>query len=409
LVQSVGKTAQTITFNALPPRTFGDPPFSVSATASSGLPVSFATQTPAACSVSGNSVTIVAIGACTIRASQPGNASFAAAAPVDQSFVISGSSQTPQTITFPALPQRTFKDPAFTISATASSGLPVLFTPQTPTVCTVSIDSVIILAAGTCTIRAEQSGNVTFAPALPVDQTFLVNKLAQTITFANLPDKTYGAPSFSLNASTDSTLDVDYSGQTPSVCAVSVSGRVTLLSGGICTIRAGQPGDANHLAAADVERSFTIIVPPGVVTLTYTPQNPIVGEPITFRLGVGGTTPSGTLELFDGSQSLGTVTVNAGQATFSTSKLPVGNHLIKVRYSGDGVNPASESPGFGITVIPTGVSSGGGGGGGGCTMNLRAAPETVPLLLLAAAGLCRTRRFWLARNSSSSQPRTERS
>ncbi len=384
VVQSVGKLAQTITFNALPSRNLGDPPFNISATASSGLPVSFASLTTSVCTVAGSTVTLVAAGACTIRATQAGDTTYAPAPAVDRSFSVIGPGQTAQTITFSALAARTFGDPPFTITATASSGLPVIFTPQTPQVCNVSVNSVIILAAGTCTIRAEQSGNVTFAPAPSVDQSFTVNKAAQTITFPAIPDQTFGQAAFVLTARSDeSGLDVDYVSDTPTVCSVTGS-RVTSLAGGTCTIRAKQEGDTNFLAAADVTRSFAVIVPPGVVTLTYTPQHPVVGQEITFQLGVGGGNPSGTLELLLGNQPLGTTAVTAGRATYSTRDLPVGNHLIKVKYSGDGVNPASESTGFGLTVSPTSVSVT--AGGGGCAVDPHATPEaSLPLLLFGAA------------------------
>jgi hypothetical protein len=81
-------TPQTITFNPLPNKTFGAAPFNVSATASSNLPVSFAPTTLSTCTVSGNLVTIVQGGPCTIQATQAGNSSFSAATPVNQTFQI---------------------------------------------------------------------------------------------------------------------------------------------------------------------------------------------------------------------------------------------------------------------------------------------------------------------------------
>jgi hypothetical protein len=66
----------------------GAPPFTVSATASSGLAVSFASVTPTVCTVSGSTVTLVAAGTCTIHAMQTGNTNFAAATPVNQSFLV---------------------------------------------------------------------------------------------------------------------------------------------------------------------------------------------------------------------------------------------------------------------------------------------------------------------------------
>ena len=61
---------------------------------------------------------------------------------------------------------------SFELIATADSSLPVTFTSLTPIVCTVSDTTATILSAGTCTIEAEQAGNVNFAAAAPVTQTF---------------------------------------------------------------------------------------------------------------------------------------------------------------------------------------------------------------------------------------------
>ncbi|HEY1219591.1 MAG: SBBP repeat-containing protein [Bryobacteraceae bacterium] len=83
-----GTAAQTITFGALSNQVFGTAPFTVSATASSGLPVSFNSLTSSVCTASGTQVTLVAVGTCIIQATQAGNATYAAATPVNQSFTI---------------------------------------------------------------------------------------------------------------------------------------------------------------------------------------------------------------------------------------------------------------------------------------------------------------------------------
>jgi hypothetical protein len=83
-----GLTNQTITFDPLPDKVLGDPPFSVDATASSGLAVSLASLTPAVCTVSGNTVTLISTGTCTVRATQAGNGIFNPATPVTRSFLV---------------------------------------------------------------------------------------------------------------------------------------------------------------------------------------------------------------------------------------------------------------------------------------------------------------------------------
>lgn len=82
-------TAQTITFGTIAPQTVGGT-VSLTATASSGLAVSFASSSAAVCTVSGSTATLIAPGTCTIAASQAGNATYAAATPVSQSFAVAG-------------------------------------------------------------------------------------------------------------------------------------------------------------------------------------------------------------------------------------------------------------------------------------------------------------------------------
>ena len=83
--------AQTITFNNPGAQTVGKP-LTLVATASSGLTVSFASTTQTICTVSGTTATFIASGSCSITASQEGNATYAAATPVSQSFSVTGNS-----------------------------------------------------------------------------------------------------------------------------------------------------------------------------------------------------------------------------------------------------------------------------------------------------------------------------
>ncbi len=83
-----GVADQTITFNPLPDKWLGDAPFTLTATASSGLPVTFATRSPAVCTVNGNSVTLLAAGSCILEATQAGNANFNPAPPVVRFFSV---------------------------------------------------------------------------------------------------------------------------------------------------------------------------------------------------------------------------------------------------------------------------------------------------------------------------------
>jgi hypothetical protein len=82
----VGKADQTINFGPLSNRAFGDPPFAISASASSGLPVSFSAS--GSCTVSGTTVSLTGVGNCTITADQAGDDDFNPAPSVQQSFAV---------------------------------------------------------------------------------------------------------------------------------------------------------------------------------------------------------------------------------------------------------------------------------------------------------------------------------
>ena len=85
---SVLPAPQTITFGPLSNQFYINPPITLSATASSGLTVSFSSGTPTVCAVSGTTVSYINAGLCMITASQGGDADFSAAPPVSQSFQV---------------------------------------------------------------------------------------------------------------------------------------------------------------------------------------------------------------------------------------------------------------------------------------------------------------------------------
>lgn len=77
---------QTIAFDQPADKNVGDPPFTVSASTSAGLPVSFTAS--GQCTIAGTTITLAGAGTCTVTAGQAGNLSYAAAADVAWSFTI---------------------------------------------------------------------------------------------------------------------------------------------------------------------------------------------------------------------------------------------------------------------------------------------------------------------------------
>ncbi|MEI6184121.1 MAG: InlB B-repeat-containing protein, partial [Bacteroidota bacterium] len=103
------------------------------------------------------------------------------------------SALSPQTITFGALSAVTYGDAAFSLGATASSGLTVSYVSSDPTIASVSGNTVTILKAGSVTITASQAGNSSYSAATSVGQTLTINTKALTVTGLSVVTKTYNS------------------------------------------------------------------------------------------------------------------------------------------------------------------------------------------------------------------------
>jgi hypothetical protein len=324
---TVNKLAQGISFSTLTNKTFDDSTFTLAATASSGLALSYSSATPTVATVAGNVVTIVGAGTSVITASQAGNSEYDAATNATQTLTVNkaaatvalagltatynnspkavtattspaslpvtitydGNATAPtaagsyavvatvtsanhvgsangtlvigkanQTITFGTLSQKLFSDPAFTLSATASSSLPVSYASSSAAVATVIGNTVTIVGVGTTTITASQAGDANFNPATATTQDLTVANALQTITFGAITARTFASnDTLTLGATASSTLPVSYTSSNPAVATVAGS-TVTVVGAGATTITAKQAGNANFGPAVDVTQLLTI-------------------------------------------------------------------------------------------------------------------------------------------------------
>jgi hypothetical protein len=253
-------TQQTITFGAPGNQTLATGSFSVSPTASSGLPITVSSTTPLVCLAAGNIVTLIVPGACSLTATQTGNGSYTAAVPVTQTFQVL---QNPQTITFTAPSDQMLSIGSLLVLATASSGLPIIVASDAPLVCLAVGNLVTFLLPGNCSLTATQPGNTIFAAAAPVTQTFQVligdtSPSPQTISFAPIPAHAAGANQFTITATASSGLAVILNSTTASVCKL-LGNTVFLGETGTCSITATQPGNASYAAAPPVTQEFTVV------------------------------------------------------------------------------------------------------------------------------------------------------
>jgi subtilase family serine protease len=214
---------------------------------------------------------ILSIGTHTLTVSYSGDDNYAPAAPQSVSFIVL---QLPQTITFPNPGTQLYGAGPVTLTATATSGLPVSYQVNSGPA-TVSGSVLTLTGVGTISVTASQPGNATYFAATPVTDTFIAEG-AQTITFPSPGTPTYGTTPITLTATATSGLPVSY--QVNSGPAT-VSGSVLTITGaGTVSVTASQPGNTYYLAAAPV--TDTITVNPAVLQVTAQDAAIYYGDPL---------------------------------------------------------------------------------------------------------------------------------
>jgi hypothetical protein len=137
------------------------------------------------------------------------------------------------------------------LKATASSGGPVTFTSDSPSVCTVNGTTLTLLKAGECAVTATQAGYEGYAP-VSERQLFVIPKQPQSVIFRNPGAQPLDTQSLALTASSPLNRPITFTSSTPSVCTVSGS-MLSKLANGMCTVTAQQDGDDIYAKVAVVK------------------------------------------------------------------------------------------------------------------------------------------------------------
>ena len=157
--------------------------FTVAATASSGLAVSYSSGTPTICTNNGATFTMIAgSGTCTVQYDQGGNGSYNAA---PQKTSSTSASPASQTITFTPPSSKTYGDSPMTITVSGgASGNPVTFlvTSGPGTLSGTNNSTLTITGVGTIVVKASQAGNSNYAAATDVTASIVVNNSSYTVT-----------------------------------------------------------------------------------------------------------------------------------------------------------------------------------------------------------------------------------
>ena len=224
-----------------------------------------ASNTTPGCSVTGTTLTYTTAGTCVIAVTRSSDTNYLARTDV-VSFSIGLASQT---ITFNSLSAKSYSSDTFTVSATSSASLTVVFTSASQSVCTTSGTSgstITLLGVGTCVINANQSGDSNTSAASQVSQNFTVNPRAITVT-ADAKSKAYGAsdPTFTYSITTGSLVLGD-----------ALTGTLTRASGfdvGAYQIQQGALTTSNNPKYTITFISADLSITRGTPTLTLTYPN----------------------------------------------------------------------------------------------------------------------------------------
>ena len=257
---TVNKIEQSITFDALPEKTYGDAPFKLEGTSSAELPVSYKSTDTNVATVAGNTVTIVGAGTTEIIASQEGNSTHYSATPVSQKLIVN---KAPQTITFNAIRELEYEDQTI-IRKKTDKGLTITYTVKDESIAAVKelpsdLDYFYIeaLKPGTTTITATQEGDDNHLPAESVEQTVTVVKGSQSINLSQISSRPYGTSDFSLIEKTNKGLTITYKSDNEAVATVDRN-IVHIIGAGTCNITATQEGNEYYKAAEPVTVPFTV-------------------------------------------------------------------------------------------------------------------------------------------------------
>jgi alpha-tubulin suppressor-like RCC1 family protein len=248
LTQTVNKGANVITFPVLPNRALGTAAPVPAASASSGLAVTYASTTAPVCTTTAAGViTLVSVGTCSISASQAGNASFLAAAPVVRAFSVTPAAST-STVTTSGSPSIFGAAVTFTATVSATAG-------GTPAGSVTFRDGAASLG-----VRTLSGGTATFA-------TTALGVGARTITVV------YGGSAVHAASTSAALTQTVIKAATTTV--LTATPNPTLVNGAV-TLRAtvaGQGATGNVAFRNGATTIATVALTNGAATTTFTPTS----------------------------------------------------------------------------------------------------------------------------------------
>ena len=244
-------------------------------------------------------------------------------------------------------------------TATGSSGVAMLTLTNLP----VGTDSITATYAGNSSYAGSTSSPVIQTVILATSRTAIASAQSPSLSGAALMltatvTTNGGTPTGSVNFFDGATALGTAPLNAQGVASLSVAGKFWTV--GNHSLTAVYNGDVNDTGSSSAPLLQIINIAPTSTTVSSSLNPAGLGASITFNASVTsqGGAPSGTVQFFDGSVPLGSSPLTALSATsagasFTTSALAIGSHLITAVYSGDPYNQPSTSAPLTETIKAT--------------------------------------------------------
>jgi len=316
--------AQTITFAPPTTLTTAQSPYSLTASASSGLTPVITSSTQSICTIAGTSLTILRNGTCTLVANQAGNDSYSAAAPVTKSISILSAQATLSISSDNSSAYIVGANVVLNTSGGSGSGAVTyaLSTPNSRCNIVKNFRSTTLStstgAATTCAVTATKAASSTFAATTSSIKTFnfLGSQAPLNLSNSSTPGPTGSSITLSTTGGTDNGA-LSY--------ALSVAnGRCTILNSTLsvsagakttCSVVATKAGTATYAPISTLPKVLTFLSPQAALSVSNSPKSGVVGTPITLTTSGGSGTGAVTFSTSTTGCSISSGTLTASIAT----------------------------------------------------------------------------------------------
>ena len=162
------------------------------------------------------------------------------------------------------------------------SGNPVTFSTSTPTVCIVGVSGVQFIAAGSCTIDADQTGDSNYLAAAQNHQSFQVGQGTQSTVVVTGPGTVqYNSTAVATASGGNGTGAYSFDAGTSNGCSVSNTVVSVTDASKSCVLTATRAGDANFLTSSP-SGPFTVTLTKATQEIVFTstpPSSPVALGP----------------------------------------------------------------------------------------------------------------------------------